>query len=89
MVVVEVPFDPPISGGNNTCSGGLFDEISQSAQTCQAGCCIDNRCVCREGYVGKRCDVQLRCGAAASADATAFNFGACKTIEIPEDRRTL
>ena len=112
-----MPFDPPDSGGNDTCSGGLFDEISQSARTCQAcccvnpnpnpdpnpnpnpdpnpnpnpdpdpdpdpnpnpnpnpkpnpnpnkaGCCVNSRCVCREGYVGERCDVQLRCGAAAS-----------------------
>ena len=76
-----VIFEPPISGGNGTCSGGLFDELSGSARTCQAGCCVERSCTCRDGYVGARCDVQLRCGAAASADATVFDLGARDTVE--------
>ena len=89
VVVVELPFDPPASGGRHTCSGGIFDELSRSASTCQAGCCVDGGCVCREGYVGGRCDVKLRCGAAASADAETFDFDACATIELPEERRAI
>ena len=89
VVVVELPFDPPTSGGSNTCSGGIFDELSRSASTCQAGCCIDGGCVCRDGYVGGRCDVQLRCGATASADADTFDLDACATIELPEERRAI
>ena len=56
-----VEFDPPEAGGNDTCSGGLFDELRGSARTCQAGCCIKGACVCRDGYVGARCDIWLRC----------------------------
>ena len=84
-----VNFDPPTTGGNSTCSDGLFDELSGSARTCQAGCCVDGACVCHEGYVGAQCDAQLRCGAAVSATDAAWDLGACQTVVLPDARRAV
>ena len=82
--VTVVVFEPPETGGNGTCSGGLFDELSGSARTCQAGCCVDGACVCREGFVGARCEAQLRCGGATSPGDSLWDFDACETISLPE-----
>ena len=79
-----VVFEPPETGGNGTCSGGLFDELSGSARTCQAGCCVNGACVCREGFVGARCEAQLRCGGATSPGDSLWDFDACETILLPE-----
>ena len=84
-----VYFDPPPAGGNSTCSDGLFDELSGSARTCQAGCCVDGGCVCRDGYVGVQCDARLRCGAATSATEASWDLGACDTVVLPDERRAV
>ena len=39
-----------------------MDPLPPAGAACVAGCCIDGQCVCRLGYAGERCDVELRCG---------------------------
>ena len=87
VVTVTVPIEPPQQGGNGTCGGGLLDELKglDAEETCQAGCCVDGGCECIDGYYGARCELELRCG--ASVDGLSWDFDACASIELPDERR--
>ena len=49
--------------------------------TCVAGCCVQGACACRVGYVGARCDVELRCALVAPGHAT-FDLTSCGTHHV-------
>ena len=71
--------------GNGTCRTGFFAELFASNEMCQGGCCEEGRCACREGFVGARCEVELRCGAVDYLSPRAgWNLEACATVQLPE-----
>ena len=70
--------------GNVSCAAtGLFDTHPVAERTCIAGCCVDNRCRCREGYVGDLCNLELRCAIIPPGADTFSGIGGdvCATRE--------
>ena len=73
-VVAEIPIDVSALAGNGSCSHtALFSPSPPLNETCIAGCCVDGGCACRHGFVGERCQHELRC---VMVDAGAAHFDA-------------
>ena len=61
-VVVTVPIEPTeLGGGNCTPVRNVFRPLPPREEACVAGCCTRGQCVCRAGFTGDRCDLELRC----------------------------
>jgi hypothetical protein len=59
-VVVSIPIGGVPPSENSTCSAAQLMQPPNPNASCVAGCCIDGRCVCRFGFVGERCQMQVR-----------------------------
>ena len=64
-IVVTVPVDEPAPTGDGNCTPvrSVFAPLPPPSETCVAGCCGSDtgQCACRLGYIGARCDLQMRC----------------------------
>ena len=66
-VLVTVPLQTPLAVGAAPCVQPSLLDFSASNDTCVAGCCEEEMCVCRDGYYGPRCEFELRCASASVA----------------------
>eukprot|EP00966_Prymnesium_polylepis_P238062 5505444-Prymnesium_polylepis.1 len=64
-VTIHVSLARAPPSGNGSCEQPGLLSFNQPNH-CVAGCCVDGRCVCRSGYVGARCDIQLACTSAVA-----------------------
>jgi hypothetical protein len=78
LPVLNETFDS--SGGGAACEPLRLFAGGQPAeqQTCVAGCCLGGECACRRGYLGARCEHELRCVLVRNGHDT-FEEGACVT----------
>ena len=77
-VAIEFELNAAPSSGNGSCAQPGFLSFTQQDNYCVGGCCTNGRCVCRNGYVGDFCEIQLSCTSAANAHS-AFSGASCVT----------
>ena len=63
------------------------DREAPPNSTCVAGCCIDGACVCRYGYTGDRCHLELRCALVPIGEQSFDDGSACATYARPRASR--
>ena len=64
---------------------GLFDSSSEDPQACVAGCCRAASCQCRHGFMGERCDLELRCALVPPGEAALSLDGECEPVSHDTD----
>ena len=87
-VLVAIPVAPlPIGTGACKAAGSWPWQLPSSGQTCVAGCCSDEACACRPGYLGRHCEFELRCALVSEADGLFdISGGTCATVGLPDEQ---